>query len=100
MGLHELALDQIEENPIPTEAGQSAKRVSTRSKLWPLALERFRRRARTDAPMFFISLGIDGQRFKIGPDHSGNASPLCLPGNLRRRRLALAQRLLETLDGD
>src|SRR3546814_4690826 len=53
----------------------SAKRVSTRSKLCPFALERLSSRARTEAPIFLISLAIGGQRLQIGADDQiGRAS--------------------------
>src|SRR3546814_6824196 len=78
----------------------SAKRVSTRSKLCPFALERLSSRARTEAPIFLISLAIGGQRLQIGADD--RADPACLrgPGDLCRRGFALAQSLLEALERD
>ena len=65
-----------------------------------IALASCRRRARTEAPIFLISLGIGSERLEIGPDHCGDSSSLSFARNFAGRGLALAERLLETLDRD
>lgn len=81
-----------EEQPLQCETGQD------KTKVWPLALEACSRRARTEAPIFLICLAIGSQCVEIRSNDRGDRSSLSLPGNLARRRLALAQHFLKAFD--
>ena len=61
-------------------------------------MESCRRRARTEAPTFLISLAIRGQCLEIGADHGANTTTFGLLGDVAGPGLALPQCFLKSLD--
>ena len=66
---------------------------------WPRACARLSRRWRTEAPMLRGRSGIVGRRHDAGLHRGPHARGCSFARDLRRRGLALSQRLAQALDG-